>query len=31
MMKFTDTVAEIQNSMRTGTPVVLTQIEVVKI
>lgn len=31
MMKFTDTVAEIQNTMRTGTPVILTQIEVEKI
>jgi uncharacterized OsmC-like protein len=31
MMKFTDTVAEIQNTMRTGTPVVLTNIEAVKI
>lgn len=31
MMKFTDTVAEIQNTMRTETPVVLTEIEVVKI
>ncbi len=30
-MKFTDTVAEIQNTMRTGTPVILTQIEVEKI
>jgi uncharacterized OsmC-like protein len=31
MMKFTDTVAEIQNTLRTETPVVLTQMEVVKI
>ena len=31
MMRFTDTVAEIQNTMRTQTPVVLTQIEVEKI
>jgi uncharacterized OsmC-like protein len=31
MMRFTDAVAEIQNTMRTGTPVVLTQIEVEKI
>lgn len=31
MMKFTDTVAEIQNTLRTGTPVILTQIEVEKI
>jgi uncharacterized OsmC-like protein len=31
LMKFTDTVAEIQNTMRTETPVVLTGIEVVKI
>jgi uncharacterized OsmC-like protein len=31
MMKFTDTVAEIQNTMRTGTPVVLTNIEAVKV
>jgi len=31
LMKFTDTVAEIQNTMRTETPVVLTEIEVVKI
>ena len=30
MMRFTDTVAEIQNTMRTGTPVVLTEIEAVK-
>src|SRR5689334_10519838 len=29
MMKFTDTVAEIQNTLRNGTPVVLSQIEVV--
>jgi uncharacterized OsmC-like protein len=31
MMKFTDTVAEIQNTLRNGTPVVLTEIEAVKI
>lgn len=31
MMEFTDTVAEIQNTLRNGTPVVLSQIEVVKI
>ena len=31
MMKFTDTVAEIQNSLRVETPVVLSQIEVVKV
>ena len=31
MMKFTDTVAEIQNTLRTVTPVVLTEIEAVKI
>ena len=31
MMRYTDTVAEIQNTMRTQTPVVLTQIEVEKI
>ena len=31
MMKFTDTLAEIQNTIRTGTPVVLTTIEAVKI
>ena len=30
LMKFTDTVAEIQNTLRVGTPVVLSQIEVVK-
>lgn len=30
MMKFTDTVAEIQNSLRMGTPVILRQIEVVR-
>jgi len=29
MMKFTDTVAEIQNTLRMETPVVLSQIEVV--
>ena len=31
MMKFTDTVAEIQNTLRAETPVVLTEIEAVKI
>ena len=31
MMKFTDTVAEIQNTLRIETPVVLSQIEVVKV
>ena len=31
MMKFTDHVAEIQNTLRNGTPVVLSQIEVVKV
>jgi uncharacterized OsmC-like protein len=31
LMIFTDTVAEIQNTMRTETPIVLTQIEVGKI
>ncbi len=31
MMKFTDTVAEIQNTLRNGTSVVLTEIETVKI
>jgi len=31
MMEYTDTVAEIQNSLRIGTPVVLSQIEVVKV
>lgn len=31
MMKFTDTVAEIQNTLRIETPVVLSQIEVVKL
>jgi uncharacterized OsmC-like protein len=31
MMKFTDTVAEIQNTLRNGTPVVLAEIETVKI
>ena len=30
MMKFTDTVAEIQNTLRIETPVVLSQVEVVK-
>ena len=31
MMKFTDTVAEIQNTLRVVTPVTLSQIEVVKV
>jgi uncharacterized OsmC-like protein len=31
LMKFTDTVAEIQNTLRVGTPVVLSQIEVVNL
>ena len=31
MMKFTDTVAEIQNTLRIETPVVLTEIEAAKI
>jgi uncharacterized OsmC-like protein len=31
MMKFTDTVAEIQNTLRNGTPVVLTEMEAVRI
>ena len=31
MMKFTDTVAEIQNTLRIETPIVLAQIEAVKI
>jgi uncharacterized OsmC-like protein len=31
MMKFTDTVAEIQNTLRIETPVVLVEIEAVKI
>jgi uncharacterized OsmC-like protein len=31
LMKFTDTVAEIQNTLRIETPVALTEIEVVKI
>jgi uncharacterized OsmC-like protein len=31
LMKFTDTVAEIQNTIRTGMPVILTHIEVEKI
>ena len=31
MMEFTDTVAEIQNTLRIGTPVVLRQIEVMKV
>ena len=31
MMKFTDTVAEIQNTLRIKTPVVLTEIEAIKI
>ena len=31
LMEFTDTVAEIQNSLRIGTPVILTEIETVTI
>lgn len=31
MMGFTDTVAEIQNTLRLGTPVVLREIEVVRV
>lgn len=31
LLKFTDTVAEVQNTLRIETPVVLTEIEVVKI
>ena len=31
MMQFTDTVAEIQNTLRIETPVILTEIEAVKI
>jgi uncharacterized OsmC-like protein len=31
LMEFTDTVAEIQNSLRIGTPVIFTEIETVKI
>lgn len=31
MMEFTDTVAEIQNTLRIGTPVALSQIEVVRV
>jgi len=31
LMKFTDTVAEIQNTLRIETPVVLSQMEVVKV
>lgn len=31
VMKFTDTVAEIQNTLRIGTPVVLSQIDVVQV
>ena len=31
MMEFTDTVAEIQNTLRIGTSVILTEIEAVKI
>ena len=31
LMKFTDTVAEIQNTLRIKTPVVLTEIEAVKV
>jgi uncharacterized OsmC-like protein len=30
LMKFTDTVAEIQNTMRAETPVVLTEVEILK-
>jgi len=30
LLKFTDTVAEIQNTLRVGTPVVLGEIEVIK-
>jgi uncharacterized OsmC-like protein len=31
LMKFTDTIAEIQNTLRNGTPVRLTEIEAVKL
>jgi uncharacterized OsmC-like protein len=31
LMKYTDTVAEIQNTLRNGTPVILSGIEVVKV
>jgi len=31
MMKFTDTVAEIQNTLRVATPVALSQVEVAKV
>ena len=31
MMEFTDTVAEIQNTLRIGTPVLLSQIDVVRV
>ena len=31
LMKFTDTVAEIQNTLRIETPVILSQLEVVKV
>ena len=31
LMEFTDTVSEIQNTLRIGTPVILTEIEPVKI
>ena len=31
IMEFTDTVAEIQNTLRIGTPIALSEIEVVKI
>lgn len=31
MMKFTDTVAEIQNTLRVGTPVLLSNVEVVRV
>ena len=31
LMKFTDTVAEIQNTLRVVTPVTLSQVEVIKV
>lgn len=31
LLKFTDTVAEVQNTLRTATPVVLVEIEAVKV
>lgn len=31
LMKFTDTVAEIQNTLRVGTPVILGDVEVLKV